>query len=243
MTRRTKIVCTLGPASDSDATIEALLARRDGCRAAKLFARDTGDARRDARPAARRRRAIGTPAGGFARSAGAEDSHRRAGWRKADHAARRATSSLSRRARSKATAEGVSTTYAAFPLDVRPGDRILLSDGAIELRALEINGQDTLTEVVHGGVLAEHKGINLPGVAVCAPALTPKDRDDLAFGVRQGVDYIALSFVRKPEDLEEAKRLIAEQTPRARSRCRSSPSWRSRRRSSSWTRSWRRRTA
>jgi pyruvate kinase len=112
------------------------------------------------------------------------------------------------------TAEGVSTTYAAFPLDVKSGDRILLSDGAIELRALEINGQDTITEVVHGGVLAEHQGINLPGVAVSAPALTPKDRDDLAFGVRQGVDYIALSFVRKPEDLEEAKRLVAEQTPK-----------------------------
>src|SRR5262249_24801589 len=65
----------------------------------------------------------------------------------------------------------------------------------------------------HGGVLAEHQGSNLPGVPLSAPALTPKDRDDLAFGVRQGVDYVALSFVRTPDDLEEAKRLVAEQTP------------------------------
>ncbi len=87
MTRRTKIVCTLGPASDSDATIEALLLAGHGCRAAQLLARDTGDARRDARPAARRRRATGTPPGGLAGFAGAEDSHRRAGRWETGHAA------------------------------------------------------------------------------------------------------------------------------------------------------------
>ena len=70
--------------------------------------------------------------------------------------------------------------------------------------------QDVITEVIHGGSLAEHQGINLPGVAVSAPALTEKDRVDLIFGVEQGVDYIALSFVRRPEDVSEAKALVAE---------------------------------
>jgi pyruvate kinase len=108
------------------------------------------------------------------------------------------------------TAERVSTTYAALPQDVKPGDTILLSDGAIELRVSAVHGSEVICDVVHGEQLAEHQGINLPGVAISAPALTEKDRDDLAFGVREGVDYIALSFVRRPDDLREAKRLIAE---------------------------------
>ena len=106
-------------------------------------------------------------------------------------------------------ASAVSTTYAALPADVTPGDCILLSDGAIELRVREATGDDVVTEVIHGGSLGEHQGINLPGVAVSAPALTEKDRADLAFGVAHHVDYIALSFVRRSEDVRTAKALIA----------------------------------
>jgi pyruvate kinase len=106
------------------------------------------------------------------------------------------------------TGKVVSTTYTDLPKDVRRGDTILLSDGAIELRVTGVVRQDVITEVIHGGSLAEHQGINLPGVAVSAPALTEKDRADLAFGVEQGVDYIALSFVRRPEDVTEAKELV-----------------------------------
>jgi pyruvate kinase len=108
------------------------------------------------------------------------------------------------------TSKMVSTTYPDLPKDVRRGDTILLSDGAIELRVTGVVGQDVITEVIHGGSLAEHQGINLPGVAVSAPALTEKDRVDLLFGVEQGVDYIALSFVRRPEDVTEAKALVDE---------------------------------
>jgi pyruvate kinase len=104
----------------------------------------------------------------------------------------------------------VSTTYNDLPKDVRRGDTILLSDGAIELRVTGVVKQDVSTEVIHGGSLAEHQGINLPGVAVSAPALTEKDRADLIFGVGQGVDYIALSFVRRPDDVNEAKELVEE---------------------------------
>jgi pyruvate kinase len=106
-------------------------------------------------------------------------------------------------------ASAVSTTYGALPGDVKPGDRIVLCDGSIELLTREVSGQDVVTEVVHGGPLAEHQGINLPGVAVSSPALTEKDRADLAFGVRQRVDYVALSFVRRSEDVRAAKALIA----------------------------------
>lgn len=104
----------------------------------------------------------------------------------------------------------ISTTYKALPQDVKPGDRILLDDGLLELRVVSANESDVQCLVVHGGELGEHKGINLPGVAVSSPALTEKDRDDLRFGIEHGVDYVALSFVRSSEDVLEAKRLIRQ---------------------------------
>jgi len=108
------------------------------------------------------------------------------------------------------TAQIVSTTYAGLPQDVHEGDRILLDDGLMELRVVGVQGQEVITQVVHGGLLKEHKGINLPGVAIQAPALTEKDHDDLAFGLAQGVDYVALSFVRRAEDMYRLRQAIAE---------------------------------
>jgi pyruvate kinase len=102
-------------------------------------------------------------------------------------------------------AETIPITYRQLPQDVKEGDRILLDDGLLELRVLGSNETDVQCLVVHGGLLKEHKGVNLPGVAVSAPALTEKDRDDLKFGVRHGVDYIALSFVRRSEDIARAR--------------------------------------
>ncbi len=104
----------------------------------------------------------------------------------------------------------ISTTYKPLPQDIKAGDCILLDDGLLELRALGTGETDVQCEVVHGGELGEHKGINLPGVAVSSPALTEKDRADLRFGIAQGVDYVALSFVRRPEDAREAKQLIRQ---------------------------------
>jgi pyruvate kinase len=108
------------------------------------------------------------------------------------------------------TADRVPTTYSQLPQDVGPGDTILLCDGAIELRVEHTSATEVECVIIHGGLLAEHQGINLPGVAVSAPALTEKDRADLLFGIEQSVDYIALSFVRSPRDIAEAKDLVAE---------------------------------
>jgi pyruvate kinase len=102
----------------------------------------------------------------------------------------------------------VNTTFTPLPREVHRGDRILLSDGLIELRVQQVKTSDVICTVVNGGALGENKGINLPGVKVRVPALTPKDRDDLAFALTRGADYIAVSFVRRPEDIVLAKRLI-----------------------------------
>ncbi|KAB8140501.1 pyruvate kinase [Chloroflexia bacterium SDU3-3] len=107
------------------------------------------------------------------------------------------------------TSERVSTTYQALPHDVKPNDRVLLSDGLIELRVLHSDEVEVATEVIFGGELREHQGINLPGVNISAPALTEKDLEDLAFGLEHGVDYVALSFVRRARDVIQTKERMA----------------------------------
>jgi pyruvate kinase len=102
----------------------------------------------------------------------------------------------------------VSTTYTGLPHDVKPGDQILLDDGYLALAVTNVTGTDVKTVVVTGGMLKNNKGINLPGVDVSAPALSEKDRTDIGFALRHGVDYVALSFVRRAEDVLEAKRLL-----------------------------------
>ncbi|HZS38246.1 MAG TPA: pyruvate kinase, partial [Polyangia bacterium] len=102
-----------------------------------------------------------------------------------------------------------STTYAGLPRDVRAGDTLLLDDGLLSLEVDRVEGTDVHTRVLVGGVLKNNKGINLPGVKVSAPALTEKDRRDLEYGLKAGVDFIALSFVRDPDDVREAVRLAS----------------------------------
>jgi pyruvate kinase len=105
-------------------------------------------------------------------------------------------------------AKRVATTYSQLPLDVRAGDQILLDDGYLSLAVTDVRDHEVKTVVVSGGVLKNNKGINLPGVDVSAPALSDKDKHDIGFALRYGVDYVALSFVRRAEDVIEAKRLL-----------------------------------
>ena len=103
----------------------------------------------------------------------------------------------------------ISTTFKICRSKCRPGSRILLSDGLIELRVLSVRGEDVACDVINGGTLGEHKGINLPGAALSIPALTEKDRTDLEFGLAHGVDMVALSFVRSAADVSSVKEIVA----------------------------------
>jgi len=105
-------------------------------------------------------------------------------------------------------ARRVSTTYADLPKGVRPGDLLLLDDGRIELRVTKVTGDEITTEIIDGGALGEHKGINVPGVELPTTGLTAKDVDDLRFGVRAGVDFMALSFVQSAAVLQQAREEI-----------------------------------
>ena len=103
----------------------------------------------------------------------------------------------------------IPVVYPALAADVHQGDRILLDDGAIGLLVEDVEGERVRCQVERGGVVKSRKGVNLPGVAVSAASLTAKDRADVATAVEAGADYVALSFVRKPEDVLEAKQAIA----------------------------------
>jgi pyruvate kinase len=102
----------------------------------------------------------------------------------------------------------VPVTYANLAEDVHVGDRILINDGLIDLVALDVIKPRVIARVLHGGELTSHKGMNLPGVQVSAPSITDKDRDDVKFAVEQDLEYLALSFVRRAQDIAELRELI-----------------------------------
>jgi pyruvate kinase len=105
----------------------------------------------------------------------------------------------------------VSTTYDGLPGDVKAGDTVLIDDGRVALEVLEVDGPRVRTRVLVGGMVSDNKGLNLPGVAVSVPALTEKDETDLRWALRLGVDMIALSFVRSPEDADDVYKIMEEE--------------------------------
>ncbi len=104
-----------------------------------------------------------------------------------------------------------STTYSGLPGDVSPGDLILVDDGKVTLEAVEVDDVRVVTRVVEGGRVSDHKGLNLPGVAVSVPAMSEKDVADLRWALRLGVDLIALSFVRRADDLLDVQRIMDDE--------------------------------
>ncbi len=204
--RRAKIVCTLGPSTSTEETLRELI--RAGMDVARLnFSHGTHEDH--ARRIERVRKAAAAEGRILCILQDLQGPKMRTGKLR-DHTpvALRAGAHLTLTGRDLlGTASIVSTT---FPIarDVHPGSRILLSDGLIELRVLSVDGEDVHTEVVNGGLIGEHKGINLPGTPVSLPSMTDKDRADIAFGLKHGVDAIAMSFVRTADDVLQTKRYI-----------------------------------
>jgi pyruvate kinase len=107
-------------------------------------------------------------------------------------------------------ADAVSTTYSGLPGDCRDGDTILVDDGKVALRVTAVDARRVVTRVEIGGPVSDHKGLNLPGVAVSVPALSSKDEADLRWALRTGVDLVALSFVRSAKDVDDVRRIMDE---------------------------------
>ena len=200
--RRTKIVCTIGPASESPAVLARLVAV--GMDVARLnFSHGSLESHAEKIHLIRRlAAAAGRPVAILQDLAGPK-------IRIGELAAPirlRPDDEFTLTARDvPGNASEVGLTYKGLPGDVRAGDTLLLADGALEMVVLGIEDQDIRCRVVTGGELSSHKGINLPSRSIRAPILSEKDRRDLVFGLEQGVDFVALSFVRSAADIAEVR--------------------------------------
>ena len=208
--RRAKIIATLGPATAAPGVLAGLL--RAGVDVARLNL-SHGDHSEHARVIARTRRAAEALGRPIAILADLQGSKARIGRL---HGGRpvplRRGEIVTLTPRDVPGRPGlIPTTFRRLGRDVRRGDPILLDDGRIELSVVRVRGQDVVCRVITGGLLLENKGMNLPGTDLRGSVLTAKDRADLAFALRHGVDYLALSFVRSAEDMARVRRLLRRQ--------------------------------
>jgi pyruvate kinase len=207
MERRAKIVCTLGPSSSTPELIDSLVGA--GMDVARLNFSHGKPEEHAARVAAVRR-ASGHYEKSVAVIADLQGPKIRTGSLERGvpvqlHFGQKFTITTKK---VTGTSEGVSTTFRELPHSVHKGDRILVSDGNIAMRVLSTRGETVICQVENGGELREHQGINLPGVKLKIPSLTPKDRRDLAFALTLNVNYVAQSFVRTAADVRAAKAAI-----------------------------------
>src|SRR5438093_2295894 len=206
--RRAKIVATIGPASESENTLRELVFA--GMNVARVNM-SHGERERHGEIITRVRRVasrLGRPLGILLDLAGPKIRTGRL---------RGGTANLAAGAEVRISAqetEGDARRFSAnYPLlsrEVQPGNRILIDDGQIVLEVIASGGSDVVARVVHGGMLGEHKGINIPGARISMPSVTDKDVADLRFGIERGVDLVALSFVRSHVDCKRAQDLIRE---------------------------------
>ena len=207
--RRAKILATLGPASDSETAIHALIVA--GANAFRLnFSHGTQeDHARRVQTVRRVSEELGQPVALVQDLPGPK---LRTGHFPGGSVTLNAGDEIVLTGRtSEGTAGVIPVSYPYLAEDIPPDSRILMDDGRIEVRAIAAEGADLRCRVVNGGVLSDRKGVNFPDVSLRLPSLTVEDRQNLALGLSLGVDYVALSFVRKAEDVQEARRLITEQ--------------------------------
>jgi pyruvate kinase len=207
--RKTKIVCTIGPASDSPQIIEALITA--GMNVARLnFSHGTHDEHlkkiktiRDIAEKLKQPVAILQDLAGPKIRVGK--------MKEGGVELRRGEKFLLTNREIVGNEKEVSVSYSSLPSEVKTGDQILLADGTIDLRVLKSDGQDIQCDVVVGGVLTSHKGINLPTGTILASPFTEKDREDLLFGIQHGVDLIGLSYVKESGDIEAVKKFLKKE--------------------------------
>lgn len=203
--KRTKIVCTIGPASRTPEMLEALI--RAGMNVARLnFSHGTYDEHAamiaDIRAVAAK---LGEPVAILQDLQGPKI---RVGILPAEGVVLAKDAEVVFSTEPDAALPKISVSYDKLHEDVKEGDAILLDDGLIDVRVMRVAGHDIVCKIVNGGTLTSHKGFNLPTASLKIAAITTKDRDDLVFGVAQHVDFVALSFVRDAADINELRDLI-----------------------------------
>ncbi|WP_128377753.1 pyruvate kinase [Streptomyces cavernae] len=211
--RRAKIVCTLGPATDSYDQIKALV--EAGMDVARLNLSHGTHAEHEERYHRVRKAAeeLGRNVGILADLQGPKI--RLGSFTEGPVLLERGdTFTITVEENTKGDRHTCGTTYAGLATDVTPGERILVDDGKVCLQVTGVDGPRVHTTVVEGGLISDHKGLNLPGVAVSVPALSDKDEADLRWALRHGLDIIALSFVRSGHDIDDVHRIMREENRR-----------------------------
>jgi pyruvate kinase len=205
---RTKIVCTLGPSSQDDTVIRRMI--QAGMTVAR-FNMSHGSHEQHRELLGRLRACAEAEGAHVAALLDLQGPKIRVGRFKADSALLLPGAKFTITTRPvEGNSQIVSTTYASLASDAQVGDKVLLDDGLLELRVVSRSDTDLDCEVLIGGELRNNKGINLPGATLSVSTLTPKDREDIDFAVSQDVDYIAMSFVRHPDDMTRLRKILRE---------------------------------
>ena len=207
--KKTKIICTMGPNSDNDETLRALV--ESGMDIARFnFSHGTHEEQKARMDHLKQvRRELRRPIAILLDTKGPEI--RTGVLENGGKVTLREGAEFTLTAREIAGNETiVSQTYPQLAQDVKPGDTLLIDDGLIGLAVKEIKGDDVVCQVVNGGELGQRKGINVPNVKVNLPGITERDKEDILFGIEQGIDFVAASFVRNADAVKEIKALLRE---------------------------------
>ena len=206
--RKTKIICTMGPATDSDEVLEKLM--RGGMNVARFnFSHGSHEEQKERMDRIKAmREKCGKPVAMLLDTKGPEI---RTGIFEEGKVTLEPGQQFVLTGREiRGNASMASITYPQLYQDEKPGNRILIDDGLIELIVKEIRGEDIICTVVNGGVISNHKGVNVPGANLKMPFISKKDHDDLLFGIQEGFDFVAASFTRTANDIREVRKILKE---------------------------------
>lgn len=207
--RKTKIVCTMGPATDREEVLLALI--ESGMNVARFnFSHGSHEEQRKRMEMLRRlRKQCGKPVAMLLDTKGPEI---RTGVFQGGKVVLEQGQKFTLTCREDIVgdSERAAVTYPKLYEDEKPGNRILIDDGLVELAVREVKNEDIICEVINGGIVSDHKGVNVPNVHINLPYMSKKDEEDILFGIEQGVDFVAASFTRTAEDVMQIRKLLDE---------------------------------
>lgn len=206
--RRTKIICTLGPATDREGVLEQMV--MDGMDVARFnFSHGNYEEQKKRLDDLKEiRRRLDKPIAAILDTKGPEI--RICTFKDGGTELKEGQDFMLTEDKIEGTNEAVSVTYQELARDVKPGDSILLDDGLVGLTVERIEGRAVHCKVVNGGPISDHKGVNLPGVCVNMPFISQKDKEDILFGIQEGFDFIAASFTRSAADVKAIRKILDE---------------------------------
>ena len=206
--RKTKIICTLGPSTDKEGVLETLI--QEGMDVARFnFSHGSHREQKERLIKLQEiRERLGRPVAALLDTKGPEIRIRTFKEGKVELVEGQEFTLTSEDI--EGTNEKVSVTYEDLYKDLKPGDSVLIDDGLIGLEVVSIEGKESHCVVKNGGMVSDRKGVNLPGVDVNMPFISPKDKEDILFGIREGFDFIAASFTRTAEDVAEIRKILYE---------------------------------